>query len=273
MPKTALFFAIAALLTVICNCSSTGLSGNSVVVSVDDQRLVLINNGAAVKSYPVSTSKFGLGSASRSHKTPLGKMYVYQKIGEGMRSGTVFKNRRPTGEIVGPNAPGRDPIVSRILWLEGLERSNSNTKERLIYIHGTPEERTIGWATSYGCIRMKSRDVIDFYGRVNRGTGIYVKKAHLTPEEIPKSERVLLAAARTRSLLTMPRRGAVKPGNVLYAAAEPSVASSSGRLKPAAIPAGGDSAVQSSHHKGVLGRFFGLRGASANSFAPRGARQ
>ena len=252
---------MAALLAILCSCSSTGLSGNRVVVSVDDQRLVVINNGTAVKSYPVSTSKFGLGSAPRSHKTPLGKMYVYQKIGEGMRAGTVFKNRRPTGEIVGPNAPGRDPIVSRILWLEGLERSNSNTKERLIYIHGTPEERTIGWATSYGCIRMKSRDVIDFYDRVNTGTGVYVKEAHLTTEEIPKSERVPLATARARSLLKVPRGREARPGNVLYAAAEPS-----------AIPAGGDTAVQSSPRKGVLGRFFGLRGVSANPLASRGSK-
>ncbi|MFP6874230.1 MAG: L,D-transpeptidase [Verrucomicrobiales bacterium] len=273
MLKTGLFLGMAALLSILCNCSSTGLLGNRVVVSVDDQRLVLINNGAAVKSYPVSTSKFGLGSASRSYKTPLGEMYVYQKIGGGMRGGTVFKNRRPTGEVVGPNAPGRDPIVSRILWLEGLERANSNTKERLIYIHGTPEERTIGWPTSYGCIRMKSRDVIDFYARVNRGTGVYVKKAHLTPEEIPKSERVLLAAARTRSLLTIPRRGEARSSNVLYAAAEPLAAPFSGRLTAPAIPAVGDTAVQSPRHESVLGRLFGLRRISGRAFTSGVARQ
>jgi lipoprotein-anchoring transpeptidase ErfK/SrfK len=102
-------------------------------------------------------------------------MYVHEKIGGGAKPGTVFKSRRPTGEVVKPNAPGRDPIVSRILWLEGQERANANTKERMIYIHGTPEERNIGRPASYGCIRMKSKDVIDLYDRVGVGTGVVVK--------------------------------------------------------------------------------------------------
>ena len=251
MPKTARFLGLALILAVTCNCRSTVLSGNSLVVSVDDQRLVLINSGAAVKSYPVSTSKFGLGSTPRSYKTPLGAMYVYEKIGKGMRAGTVFKNRRPTGEVVGPNAPGRDPIVSRILWLEGREQSNANTKERLIYIHGTPEERTIGWPTSYGCIRMKSSDIIDLYARVQRGTGVYIKKDPLIPEEIPKEERVLWAASRPRSFLSLPRRSEVKGSNIVYAAADSPAA-----IKPNPAP--------TPHHEGVFARFLGITGAGAS---------
>jgi lipoprotein-anchoring transpeptidase ErfK/SrfK len=75
----------------------------------------------------------------------------------------VFKDRKPTGEILAPDAPGRDPIVTRILWLRGLEAQNSNAYSRYIYIHGTPEERNIGARASFGCIRMRSRDVIQLY--------------------------------------------------------------------------------------------------------------
>ncbi len=259
MPKTARFLGLAVILAVICNCRSTGIPGNSLVVSVEDQRLVLINSGDAVQSYPISTSKFGLGSTPRSYKTPLGAMYVYQKIGEGVRAGTVFKNRRPTGEVVGPNAPGRDPIVSRILWLEGREQSNANTKERLIYIHGTPEERTIGWPTSYGCVRMKSSDIIDLYARVQRGTGVYIKKEPLTPEEIPKGERVLWAAAKSWSFLSIPRRNEGKANHAVYAAADPAAA-----LKPKLEPASPD--------QGFFARLLGTSGSDTKRFPSRGGK-
>ena len=259
MPKTVRFLGLAMILAVTCNCRSTGLPGNSLVVSVDDQRMVLINGGSALKSYPVSTSKFGLGSTPRSYKTPLGAMYIYQKIGEGMRAGTVFKNRRPTGEVVGPDAPGRDPIVSRILWLEGREQANANTKERLIYIHGTPEERNIGWPTSYGCIRMKSSDIIDLYARVQRGTGVYIKKEPLTQEERPKAERVSRVAVRPRSFLAISRRDEVKAGNVAYAAAH-----SPAGLKPPIASV--------SDHEGVFARFLGTAVSGARRFPWRGGR-
>lgn len=164
----------------LCSCSSMKKRGDQIVVSVDEQKLVLLDKGTPVKAYPVSTSKFGVGSQSRSHRTPLGKMYVHQKIGDGAQPGTVFKSRRPTGEVVKPNSPGRDPIVSRILWLEGQERGNANTRERMIYIHGTPEERNIGRPASYGCIRMRSKDVIDLYDRVGVGTDVYVTRTPAT---------------------------------------------------------------------------------------------
>jgi lipoprotein-anchoring transpeptidase ErfK/SrfK len=147
---------------------------NEMIVSVRDQRMLLVCDGKPVKSYPISTSKFGLGSRSGSHKTPLGKMEVAKKIGYGAPSGAVFKSRRRTGEVLRPNAPGRDPIVTRILWLRGLERHNRNTMKRCIYIHGTPEERTIGKPVSYGCIRMKSRHIIDLYRRVGVGADIHI---------------------------------------------------------------------------------------------------
>ncbi len=219
MSPSKAFLGVLVVSPLLCQCASLKPKGDELVVSVSDQRLVLLNDGVPVKSYPVSTSKFGLGSRSRSYKTPLGEMYVHQKIGDGATSGTVFKSRRPTGEVLRPNAPGRDPIVSRILWLEGKERSNHNTRERMIYIHGTPEERTIGRPASYGCIRMKSRDVIDLYDRIPVGADVSVKRRHLRVAEIPSADRRLIASARSREAVSP---GAGRPaGRVVYAAARP----------------------------------------------------
>jgi lipoprotein-anchoring transpeptidase ErfK/SrfK len=137
-----------------------------------------------VKAYRVSTSKFGIGAESGSYRTPLGRMEVARKIGDGQPTGMVFKSRRPTGEVLRPDAPGRDPIVSRILWLKGLETGNRNTYRRLIYIHGTPEERNLGRSSSYGCIRMGMRDVVDLYDRIGPGAEVRVMRGSLvhTPE-------------------------------------------------------------------------------------------
>jgi len=110
----------------------------SIVVSVPDQTLALINDGVVVARYSVSTSKFGLGDGTGTYATPLGAMAVASKIGANAPLGAVFKNRQPTGEVLKPNAPGRDPIVSRILWLRGLEKQNARAYSRNIYIHGTP---------------------------------------------------------------------------------------------------------------------------------------
>jgi len=171
----------AALLS---SCGSHVDTRNKMIISARDQRLLLISEDNPIKSYRVSTSKYGLGSRAGSKQTPLGRMAVARKIGGGARPGTVFKSRRPTGEILKPNAPGRDPIVSRIIWLRGRERENRNTFRRYIYIHGTPEERTIGRPASYGCIRMRSRDVIDLYRRIGVGAEVRIIRGGLnsTPE-------------------------------------------------------------------------------------------
>lgn len=157
------------------------------IVSVRDQQMLLVRDGQPLRKYPVSTSKFGLGSQSGSKRTPLGRLEVAQKIGGGAPSGAVFKSRRRTGEVLRPDAPGRDPIVSRILWLSGKDRQNSNTFRRLIYIHGTPEERKIGTPASYGCIRMRSRDVIDLYKRVGEGAEVRVIRGPLSHTREGKS--------------------------------------------------------------------------------------
>lgn len=148
-------------------------------VSVADQRMLLVTDGKPVKSYPISTSKFGIGSQNGSNRTPLGRMEVARKIGDGAPAGMVFKSRRPTGEVLRPNAPGRDPIVSRILWLNGTETHNRNTFNRLVYIHGTPEENRLGTPASYGCIRMGMRDVVDLYNRVGEGAEVRVMRGSL----------------------------------------------------------------------------------------------
>jgi hypothetical protein len=143
-------------------------------ISVPEQKMALYREGIRIREYPVSTSKFGLGDEFGSYKTPLGHFKIARKKGTGRPPGAVLKDRKWTGEILPPNAPGRDPIVSRILWLRGLEPQNRNAYDRYIYIHGTTEERNIGRPVSYGCIRMRSRDVIDLYGIVGRGAGVYI---------------------------------------------------------------------------------------------------
>lgn len=151
----------------------------SLVVSVPDQTLALVDNGVVREKFPVSTSKFGLGDKSNSYATPLGSLEIASKIGGNAPLGTVFKSRQPTGEILAPNAPGRDPIVTRILWLRGLERENARAYSRGIYIHGTPVEKLIGRPVSYGCIRMRSTDVIRLFSTVRVGTKIEITNTGL----------------------------------------------------------------------------------------------
>lgn len=147
----------------------------SVVVSIPEQRLYLFNeNGAKVNCYRVSTSRFGLGDIRNSYATPTGQLEIAGKVGDGAVPGTVFKHCHPTGEVCPVNAANRDPIVTRVLPLRGLERQNSMALPRGIYIHGTPDERNIGRPVSWGCIRMKSRDVIALFALVQRGTRVEI---------------------------------------------------------------------------------------------------
>src|SRR5436190_1980502 len=124
--------------------SPGALANCTVIISVAEQKLAILENGLPVAEFPVSTSKFGVGDRPRSFATPLGALAVADKVGAGARLGTVFKGCRPTGEVLRPNTPGRDPIVTRILRLRGLEAANARAYARGIYIHGTPEERRIG---------------------------------------------------------------------------------------------------------------------------------
>jgi L,D-transpeptidase catalytic domain len=150
-----------------------------VIISVAEQKLMVVRDGMWTHKFRVSTSKFGLGDSYGSYKTPLGKLRVCDKIGTGLNSGSVIKHRHATGEILPVNAPGRDPIVTRILWLEGLEPGNQHAKARGIYIHGTIEESKIGDAVSYGCIRMRSHDVIEVYDAVPVGSLVTIQHDRL----------------------------------------------------------------------------------------------
>jgi lipoprotein-anchoring transpeptidase ErfK/SrfK len=166
----ALFVAFLAFSAAV----RASITEDCVIVSVPDQKLAIIENGVLIAEYPVSTSRYGVGDNSGSFATPLGSLEVAQKIGDSAPIGAVFKRRQFTGEILRPNAQGRDPIVTRILWLRGLERGNCHAYDRGIYIHGTPVERSIGRPASYGCIRMRSRDVVRVFDRVPVGTRIEI---------------------------------------------------------------------------------------------------
>ena len=159
-------------------------TSNQVIISVRDQKLVLLRNGSKVATYPISTSMFGLGDTWGRMTTPLGYLAVEKKIGDNVPVGAVFHKRRLTGEVLQPNAPGRDPITTRIIWLRGLEPQNAHAYQRCIYIHGTPEENKIGRPASYGCIRMKSKDVAELYDQLPVGAVVQI-----IPDRLPKMEK------------------------------------------------------------------------------------
>ena len=157
----------------LASCAAPDIQ-HHIVISTRDQKLALLDRGTLLATYPVSTSKFGLGDRPGSRFTPLGQLQIAEKIGDNAPPGAVFKDRRRTGEIVLANSLGRDPIVTRILWLRGLESQNANAFARDIYIHGTPEEWRIGSPASYGCIRMRSSDVAQLYNIVGIGAAVMI---------------------------------------------------------------------------------------------------
>lgn len=179
--RLALFVGLAFFMA---SCATKDTT-HTIRVSVKEQKMVVMRRGVPIATYPVSTSKFGLGDRPGSNYTPLGKLEVAKKIGGGQPLGMKFKSRRPTGEIVPVNAPGRDPIVTRILWLRGTEAQNRKTFGRGIYIHGTPEEYRIGQPASYGCVRMRSRDVISLYNTVGEGARVEIQREAFTPTATP----------------------------------------------------------------------------------------
>src|SRR6266550_976406 len=142
-------------------------------VSVRNQELKLRRGRKIIRRYPISTSRFGLGSEEGSHKTPLGQFRVSDKIGEAMAAGTIFVGRVP---LKPEDAPPRteDLVLSRILWLDGVEPHNANTRSRFIYIHGTRHEDKVGEPDSHGCIRMRNADVIELFDLVDVDTPVTI---------------------------------------------------------------------------------------------------
>ena len=174
--RLGIFAALQSLLGVFAVASSVEM-----VVSVPEQKLHVFNeSGEKIASYRVSTAARGLGDSRGSYATPLGKLEVAAKIGQGAPIGSVFKSGRRTGEICKVNARGRDPIVTRILHLRGTETQNAHAYGRCIYIHGTPDERRLGQAVSYGCIRMSSTDVVELFDMVGVGSKIEITQDRVT---------------------------------------------------------------------------------------------
>ena len=141
----------------------------------------LVENNS-IGSYPISTSKYGIGNQAHSNKTPLGLHRIEEKIGANAPLGTIFKARQNTGKIAEINqADAGDLVTTRIMWLKGLEPNKNqgagiDSYQRYIYIHGTVEENKIGQPASHGCIRMNNRDVIKLFDQVKQGTLVDIRE-------------------------------------------------------------------------------------------------
>lgn len=150
-------------------------TGTELRVSIPRQTLEIVRDGLAHQTYSISTSKFGTGFEPGSFRTPLGRFAVAEKFGAGAAPGTIFKARQPTGEIADQGGE-EDLILTRILWLEGLDPENANTKERYIYIHGTNQETEIGQPASCGCVRMRTPDLIALFDQIPEGTPVQISE-------------------------------------------------------------------------------------------------
>ena len=170
---------------IILLLSAVNISAMTYKIDIDisQQRLYLKQNDDLIKSYPISSSKYGEGSTENSNMTPLGLHVIKEKIGTNVPINTLFISRINTKRTVNiensRNKTKDDHITSRILWLDGLEEGKNKGKgvdsySRYIYIHGTHEEGLIGEKASHGCIRMLNNDVIDLYNYVNIGTEVYI---------------------------------------------------------------------------------------------------
>lgn len=157
----------------------------TIEISIPEQKLRLLDErGDVVRNYSVSTARNGPGEQSGSFCTPRGRHVVRARIGDGQPVNTVFVRRRPTGEVwsseLATKHPGRDWILTRILWLSGLEPGfnrlgNVDTMRRFIYIHGSPDTAVMGEPGSIGCVRMRNEDVIDLFDRVPVGTLVNIR--------------------------------------------------------------------------------------------------
>jgi L,D-transpeptidase YbiS len=147
-----------------------------ITVSIPEQTLRLCDDvGATLRTYPCSTAKAGAGSEPGSNRTPTGCFRIAEMIGHGAPPGTIFKSRVPDG--VWDGLPSEeDHVLTRILWLDGVEDHNANTRERYIYIHGTNQEHLIGTPVSHGCVRMTNSDVLDLFARVEPGMEVEIRE-------------------------------------------------------------------------------------------------
>ena len=150
-------------------------NSTSIHVSVSKQSLNLTDEFGFVHSYPISTAANGIGFEEGSYCTPTGNFTIAEKHGQGAEPFTIFKSRLPVGIYDAAEPSEKDYVLTRILWLDGLDEQNANTKERYIYIHGTNQEEKIGSPASCGCIRMHNADIIDLYDRVEEGVPVTIE--------------------------------------------------------------------------------------------------
>jgi len=150
-------------------------TSRSIYISIHDQRLTLREGESLISTYPVSTSRFGIGTEEGSMKTPIGRFRVAEKIGGNMPSGTIFRSRVPLNPE-DPLPTTEDLVMSRILWLDGMDEHNANTRDRFIYIHGTKHEDKIGSPVSHGCIRMRNADVMELFDLVHEDTPVVIEE-------------------------------------------------------------------------------------------------
>jgi len=157
----------------------------TIKVNIGGQRLDLYDDATLVRSYSVATAKNGPGEIKGSEQTPRGWHTIRAKIGRDHLPGTVFVGRRPTGEVFTPGMreqfPRRDWILTRILWLSGLEPGFNrlgqvDTMRRYIYIHGCPDEDAMSVPSSHGCVKMRNSDVIELFERVPAGTRVLIEE-------------------------------------------------------------------------------------------------
>ena len=162
------------------------MKSTEIEISISEQKLFLLDNKSVIKTYLISSSKYGEGSKVNSFKTPLGKHVVKRKIGKDTPLGARFIGRSFSGEIYPIYDSDQvlvedDVVQSRILWLDGLEDGINkgegvDSYSRYIYIHGTPEEWLLGEKASKGCIRMSNKDVIELFNLVEEGIPVTINK-------------------------------------------------------------------------------------------------
>lgn len=155
----------------------------NLLINLSRQTLELREDARVLKRYAVSAAKNGAGEKNGSQCTPRGRHVIRAKIGAGQPHNAVFVARRPTGEIYSPalraQHPGRDWILTRILWLGGLEPGRNRYKDvstmpRYVYLHGTPDETELGKPGSHGCVRMRNAEIVELFEQVEAGTPVEI---------------------------------------------------------------------------------------------------
>ncbi|MDA9320658.1 L,D-transpeptidase [Gammaproteobacteria bacterium] len=173
-----------AILVIFMSFNIFAENNLTIEIDISKQRLFLLDNMEIVRSYPISSSKYGEGSTQNSFKTPLGNHVIKEMIGNNAIKNTIFTSRINTkrqAEIIHDEAKSdNDYVTTRIMWLDGQEDGKNKGKgvdsyQRYIYIHGTHEEGLIGQKASHGCIRMFNSDVIELFNDVKKGTKVYIK--------------------------------------------------------------------------------------------------